>query len=197
MGNAREKCLTNSKVTKWKARLNVDESKQILGENYWKTYAPVASWSSIRLLLCMAAQQEWKTKKLDFVQAYPQATCETEMYIDIPKGCKINKEDNNKWALKLINNIYGQKQAGRVWNNYLIEELTKQVGFHQSKYDPCILWKGEVIIVIYTDDTIVTGPNDKQVDEEIERIGKYFKITHDHQVSYFLGVNVNSNEDTK
>jgi len=34
-------------VYKWKARLNVDGSKQVAGRDYGQTYAPVASWSSI------------------------------------------------------------------------------------------------------------------------------------------------------
>jgi Reverse transcriptase (RNA-dependent DNA polymerase) len=148
----------------------VDGSKQVRGENYWETYTPVASWSSIRLIMCMAAQQGWKTKQLDFVQAYPQAPAEVEMYIDIPKGCKVGNGDNSKYALKIINNIYGQKQAGKVWNDFLICSLTEQVGFTQSQYDPCVLCRGNVII-IYTDDTIVTGENDEVIDKSIKDIG--------------------------
>ena len=39
-------------------------------------------------------------------------------------------------ALKLNKNLYGQKQAGRVWNKFLVEKLQK-VGFVQSKYEEC------------------------------------------------------------
>ena len=55
--------------------------------------------------MCMAAKHKWKTKQLDFVQAYPQAPVETDIYIDIPKGCIMDGE-NDQWALKLVNNIY-------------------------------------------------------------------------------------------
>ena len=34
-------------VYKWKARLNIDGSCQVKGQDYWDTYAPVATWGSI------------------------------------------------------------------------------------------------------------------------------------------------------
>ncbi len=190
----RKRDLVTGEVVKWKARLNVDGSKQVYGENYWETYAPVASWASIRLIMCMAAKHNWKTKQLDFVQAYPQAPVETDIYIDIPKGCSV-EGDRDKWALKLINNIYGQKQAGRVWNTFLIEGLTSKLGFKQSEQDPCILWRDKTIIVIYTDDTIVTGPDEKQIDAAIKDIGTEFVITSQEKVSDFLGVNIARDEN--
>ena len=39
--------IATREVYKWKARLNIDGSKQVQGVNYWETYAPVASWSTI------------------------------------------------------------------------------------------------------------------------------------------------------
>jgi GAG-pre-integrase domain len=38
----RKRRLTDGSIYKWKARLNVDGSKQIRGVNFWETYAPVA-----------------------------------------------------------------------------------------------------------------------------------------------------------
>ena len=83
-----------------------------LGLDYDQTYAPVASWASVRLILFMAMTQKWKTKSLDLVQAFPQAPVEQDLYIDIPKGCKVNDEDTSLYALKVCMNIYGQK----LWN---------------------------------------------------------------------------------
>jgi hypothetical protein len=51
------------------------------------------------------------------------------------------------------------------------------------------------MIVIYTDDTIITGPDEKQIDETIKDIGSVFAITNQEQVSDFLGVNIARNED--
>jgi hypothetical protein len=127
----RKRRLVDGSVSKWKARLNVDGSKQIHGTNYWETYAPVAQWISIRTILCMAAINSWKVKTFDFVQAFPQAPSEAELYIDVPKGCTIS-DNKDEWAMKVINNIYGQKQAGRVWYKYLTNKLINELHFQQS-----------------------------------------------------------------
>jgi GAG-pre-integrase domain len=44
----RKRDIATQQVYKWKARLNVHGSKQTKGLNYRDTYAPVASWASIR-----------------------------------------------------------------------------------------------------------------------------------------------------
>jgi Reverse transcriptase (RNA-dependent DNA polymerase) len=138
----------------------VDSSKQVKGVNFWETYAPAAQWVSIRLFLCFAAVNKWPVKTFDFVHAFPQAPSEAELYIDIPRGCTIDG-DNSKWAMKVVNNIYGQKQAGRVWYRYLVDKLNNELHFQQSSYNPCILWNGVCLIVIYTDDKIITGNTTK------------------------------------
>jgi hypothetical protein len=81
----RKRRIMDGLIYKWKARLNVDGGKQIHGIDYWDTYAPVASWLTIRLILIMALRHKWCIKQLDFVQAYPRAPAETELYIYIPK----------------------------------------------------------------------------------------------------------------
>jgi Reverse transcriptase (RNA-dependent DNA polymerase) len=53
------------------------------------------------------------------VLAYPQADVECDLFMKIPKGFKIEDHDQTTNALKLKNNLYGQKQAGRVWNKHL------------------------------------------------------------------------------
>ena len=189
----RKRKISTGEIYKWKARLNLDGGKQTKGLNYWETYAPVATWSSIRLILNMAARLGWQTRQLDFVQAYPQAPIETDLYMEIPKGFLVNG-DRTTYVLKLVKNIYGQKQAGRVWNKFLLEGLTKKLGFTQSKYDDCVLWRGNNIMAIYTDDTIFTGPDPKELDKIIREIGKVFDITSELEVTDFLGVKVERDE---
>jgi Reverse transcriptase (RNA-dependent DNA polymerase) len=63
-------------VYKWKARLAFDGSRQVEGVHYDQTYAPVASWETIRLLLAMVLPNGWKTRQLDYVLAFLQAPAE-------------------------------------------------------------------------------------------------------------------------
>jgi Reverse transcriptase (RNA-dependent DNA polymerase) len=90
-------------VYKWKARLNVDGGKQIHGIDYWETNALVATWTTIRIVLIMA--EKWCIMQLDFIQAYPQAPVETELYIELPKGFQVDG-DRSKYALKVLRNVW-------------------------------------------------------------------------------------------
>jgi hypothetical protein len=185
----RKQKVLDGTIYKWKARLNIDGGKQIHGLDYWETYAPVTSWSTIRIILIISIIKKWVVKQLDFVQAYPQAPIQTELFMDIPKGYMVNGSDKNH-VLKIIKNIYGQKQAGRVWNEFLIQGLL-ELGFTQSKYDMCLIWRSSCILVIYTDDAIVTGPDPEIVNVAIIDISSKFAITVNDKLVDFLGVNVN------
>jgi Reverse transcriptase (RNA-dependent DNA polymerase) len=139
----------------------------------------------------------WKTHQLDFVLAFPQAPVETDIcYMEIPAGFGLKGKGKRECVLKLVNNLYGQKQAGRVWNIFLTNGL-KKIGFTQSRNDPCIYWRKSTIIVIYTDDTIVTGPVAEDTEKAVCDIAAQFEITLQPMVNDFLGVHIERNEDTK
>ena len=76
----------------------------------------------------------------------------------IPKGFQIDEGTNEEFVLNVHKNIYGQKQAGRVWNKYLTKKLIDNLGFTQSKIDECVFYKGRTIYALYTDDSILAGP---------------------------------------
>jgi Reverse transcriptase (RNA-dependent DNA polymerase) len=188
----RKRKIDTREVYKWKARINIHGGKQTKGINYWDTYALVATWASIRLIMNMAAAYGWVTRQLDFVLAFPQAPVETELYMEIPKGFVL-EGDKSQYVLKLVNNLYGQKQAGRVWYKFLSNGLCEMLNFQQSKHDPCVFWRGTTIIAVYTDDTIVTVPNPTEVDKAISDIAGEFQITNEPAVSDFLGVKIHRN----
>ena len=71
--------------------------------------------------------------------------------------------------LKLKRNVYGQKQAGRVWNQYMDQGM-RAIGFTLSKFDPCLYYRDSIIFLVYIGDYIVFGPDDKAIDEVVDRI---------------------------
>jgi hypothetical protein len=154
-------------VYKWKARLNIDGSKHIYGEDYWETYAPVANWASIRLVLIMALVNNWQSRQIDFFQAYTQSNKEKNIYMALPKGFDVSEPGD--FVLKVHENVFGQKQAGRVWNQHLVKQLQK-VGFTQSQNDPCIFMKGQIIYVLYKDNSILMGTDPDELDSIIRLI---------------------------
>jgi hypothetical protein len=86
----RKRRVKTREVYKHKARLNLDGSQMQPGKDYDLTYAPDATWESIRVLLALVLRHNWKTKQLDYVLAFPQAPVERECYMRIPKGIVIN-----------------------------------------------------------------------------------------------------------
>ncbi len=131
----RKQNIKTREIKKYKARLNINGSRMKKGIHYDQTYAPVASWNSIRVLLALAAAKGWHTKQIDYVLAFPQAPVEKEIYMQVPKGFQIGKEDTSKYTLWLKRNVCGQKQAGRLWNKFLEENLIREVGLKQSEVD--------------------------------------------------------------
>jgi hypothetical protein len=192
----RKRDILTREIKKYKARLNIDGSRMRYGEHYDLTYSPVASWTSVKLLLALALVHNWHTTQLDYVLAYPQAPVEREIYMEIPKGFAIPGAKRGEHVLKIHRNIYGQKQAGRVWNQYLVRKLTKEVGFSQSKVDECVFYRGNVMYVLYTDDSILAGPTKAEVDKAIEDIKKAkLNITVEGDIKDFLGVNIHKQDD--
>ena len=194
----RKRDARTGKIKKYKARLNIDGSRMKYGEHYNETYAPVASWNSVRMLLTMTSVHGWHTKQIDFVQAFAQAPVEKTLYMKIPAGVKIEGDGDTKdYVLKIHRNIYGQKQAGRVWNKYLSRKLTKELGFKQSKVDECVYYRGKTLYVLYTDDSLLAGPDKDEIRQIIEELQTKSKlsITVEGDLADFLGVSIERKED--
>ena len=193
----RKRDIATQQIKKWKARLNFDGSSMKKGVHYEHSYAPVASWGSIWLALAIAIAHNWVSTQVDYVLAFPQAPVERPVYTDIPRGFEmIDGLSTKDYALLLHGNVYGQKQAAHVWNKYLTKCLVTKAGFIQSRVDECVFYKGNVIYVLYTDDSILFAPTQKEVDNCIADIkAAGLNITVEGDVKDFLGVNIERHPD--
>ena len=162
------------------------------GEDYDKTYAPVASWMSIRLLLTFVVAFGWHSQQVDYVAAYTQAPIDRDMYMEFPRGFKVpGGVDRKAFVLKLHRNLYGQKQAGRVWYKYLCKQLITKAGFVQSKHDECLFFRGKVMYALYIDDSILGAPTRQELDKAIQAIkDAKLQITLEGDLADFLGVKI-------
>ena len=88
--------------------------------------------------------------------ANPQAPIEMDMYMELPTGIVVKGGNSTDHILKLLRNLYGQKQAGCVWAKYLVEKL-REINFSQSLVDDCVFYPNDVIFVVYVDDGIFLG----------------------------------------
>ena len=189
--------IKTQEVYKWKARLNVHGGQQEHGVHYWDTYAPVVTWQTVRFFLILSILLGWQSRQLDFVMAYPQAPAEMPLYMRLPQGYKRNGITRKTHALKLLRNVYGQKQAGRVWNKFMDQGM-QEIGFKPSQFDPCLYYRGSVVFLVCIDDCIVFGPNERSIDKVVQDLrscSRQFTVDDQGDVGDFLGIQVQKQDD--
>ena len=64
------------------------------------------------------------------------------MYLRLPDGIETESGNIRTHMLKLLRNVYVQKQVGKVWDNFLSEDLFK-IGFERSNIDACVFYTAE------------------------------------------------------
>ena len=71
-------------ILKWKAHLCAGGHRQVFGDTYWTTFAPVVSWTTVRCVFIMALLLGWHMQSIDFVMAYTQAYVKTTSLCNSP-----------------------------------------------------------------------------------------------------------------
>ena len=141
------------------------------------------------------AVSKLRQRTFDVEAAYLKGVFETNetLYARPPPGYRSYVKGNVPVVWKLNVPIYGEADAGRIWNRTLLKQLQKQ-GFEQSEYDPCYFWKHladgtRMDMVMYVDDGYVVDACSKLADAELEHLNAAFKIEI-KKAHFFLGNNV-------
>jgi hypothetical protein len=192
----RRKRKPNGELLKYKARICVDGSQQAYGRDYWDTYAPVVTWSTVRLVLLLSTILNLKSRQVDYTQAFPQADLVDPVYMHLPQGWHItpqgtlaphtNPKHNDKTHyIQLLKNLYGCKQAARNWFQHLDAGLKAQ-GFRQSSTDPCLYLRKDCIMVVYTDDCLIFAPSDAIIDTLVSNLSELYKLEDQGDVHVYV-----------
>jgi hypothetical protein len=144
----------------------------------------------------MTVLKGWHSKQIDYVLAFPQAPVEREIYMQIPKGFQVEGKNSKDYVLKLHKNVYGQCQSGRVWYKYLHHKLINELKFKQSKVDECVYFRGSTMYVLYTDDSLIAGPNKDEIDQVLKDLKQAnLNVTDEGDIQDFLGINISKKKD--
>jgi hypothetical protein len=66
-------------ILKHKARLCPHGGKQIEGEHFWATYAPVINWRTVHLVLVLSLLSNLQSQQIDYINAFTQASAVTSL----------------------------------------------------------------------------------------------------------------------
>ncbi len=93
-------------------------------------------------------------------------------------------------VLNLEKNIYSQKQAGCVWNSFLMNKLMS-IRFTPSLIDDCTFFCNDIIFMVYVDDGVFLGNNDSKLQDAIKDIKDLgLNIEDQGHPAGYLGVNI-------
>ena len=180
----------NSKgeIERYKARLVAKGYTQQLGINYFENYSPVARMDTMRLMICIAVQDNLIIEQMDVNTAFLYGELKENIILKLPEGF-----NNDTKYCKLKKSIYGLKQASRTWNQNF-DKFIKEKGFNNTEADPCLYIynkeSSKIYLLIYVDD-IILFTNSRSEMEMIKTILKNrYKMKELGLLEWYLGIKV-------
>lgn len=142
---------------RFKARLVVRGFLQKEGIDFDETYAPVATQTSFRLLVALAAKLGWRVQQLDVITAFLHPLIDKEnLWVSIPQStfelCQF--KDIKQSVFRLRKALYGLRQSPRLWWATMDGVLLK-LGLTRGQYDTNLYFSKAVIVLLYVDDTLI------------------------------------------
>jgi hypothetical protein len=150
---------------KYKARLVAKGYVQRQGVDYEDVFAPVARLETMRLLLALAAQEEWKVHHVDVKSAFLNGDLMEEVYVEQPIGYEKKGEEEKVYKLKKV--LYRLKQEPRAWNSKL-DQCLVSLGFKRCPLEHAVYTKNSkdlnLLVGVYVDDLIIIGNNAQEIE---------------------------------
>jgi histone deacetylase 1/2 len=173
-------------IIRFKARWVVRGFSQIQGEDFDKTYSPVAKTTTIRLLIALAAIVGLYIFQFDITGAYLNALLEEDIYVELPHGFAENDKSGNPLVCKLVKSLYGLHQAAREWYKCLWAKY-EEMGYSRNLSDACHFWqmkssahtdnvKIREHTTVHVDDILHFSPDPKGYEQFMADLNRTFKV---------------------
>jgi hypothetical protein len=157
-------------VQRRKGRLVAKGFTQQFGTDFFETFSPVFSYSSLRAVLAMAAANDFVLTQWDLKSSFIQQKLDVDhMYLEVPEGMPKTLPDGRPAALHCLQSIYGLRQSSRLLHDRLSKHLTG-LGFTQLISDRCVFVRGkgqdQVIVCTWVDDIIMCSAKENDAARE-------------------------------
>ena len=84
---------------------------QTYGVDYLETFAPIAKMNTVRVILSLAANNNWDLQQFNVKNVFLHGDLEEEIYMELPPG--YNGQVAAETVCKLRKALYGLKQSPR------------------------------------------------------------------------------------
>ncbi|CAI7873378.1 unnamed protein product [Closterium sp. NIES-54] len=140
----------------FKARYVARGFSQRQGVDYFQTFSPTPKMITLRVLLHVAAQRDYKLHSLDFSTAFLQGSLHEEIWLRRPPGFTGLFPAGTQWSLRCP--VYVLRQAPRKWHNTLRTTLAA-LGFAPSTTDSSLFLRTNTslppfYVLVYVDDLV-------------------------------------------
>nr|AAV88069.1 hypothetical retrotransposon [Ipomoea batatas] len=179
-------------VPRFKARLVVKGFSQKKGIDFDEIFSPVVKFSSIRVVLGLAARLDIEIEQMDVKTAFLHGDLDEEIYMEQPEGFKVKgKED---YVCRLKKSLYGLKQAPRQWYKKFTSVMSKH-GYKKTSSDHCVFVNRYsdddfVILLLYVDDMLIVGRNASRIQELKQELSKSFSMKDMGPAKQILGMKI-------
>ncbi|KAE8219272.1 hypothetical protein CF326_g8991 [Tilletia indica] len=183
---------TNSEgqIVKYKARVVARGFSQKPGLDYEETHAPTPAITALRVFVAIAIRYSLVVHQMDVEAAFLNSEIDVELYMEPPEGFEMPKGCN---TLRIRRGLYGFKQSARLWWK-AAHEFIISMGFEQLATEWCIYVRkgkdGPTYLLLYVDDMLVAGPNQKEVDEVKSALKSKWRMTDLGPAAWVLGISM-------
>jgi hypothetical protein len=201
----------DGRIQKYKARLVAKGYSQIPGQDFTFTFAPTARWDSIRIILTLAAINDWDLRHVDIKTAFLNGQLDEEIYMEKPSML-------GKGFWRLRKGLYGLKQSGRQWYK-CVNQMYQEIGFARCESDWGVYRRFrelpatanhtetpipshyplttpnhtqflQTLLTMSVDDMLYTSSTSLEADHVRDQIGSRFEITDMGEAEWILGCRI-------
>jgi len=174
---------------RYKVRLVAKGYSQTPGIDFNETFAPVAKFTTIRVLLALVAENDWELHSMDVKTAFLNGELEEEVYMECPEGIKDDEQPDS--VCRLVKAIYGLRQSPRAWYQKIHTFFTDHAFIRSTQdYSLYIHYGRKVIALVYVDDLVLAAAKIEDISWIKTTLAQAFEMTDLGKLKVFLGLEI-------
>lgn len=173
-------------------------SRQVFGQDYDDTYAPVGKYASVRMVLAIVAADYLELHQMDVVNAFLHGDIDTDVFMLPPAGFVPSKPPHH--VLHLRKALSRLRQAPRLFH-VKRNSLLSSLGFISCLADPYLYTlhahDSLLFIALYVHDLLIADRHSQSIDCLKKDLRRCFDIKDLVEASVCLGFDIKRHRATR